>query len=67
MKGNLMAAPRVRRSVEELAQMLYETSDPSGIPWVKRGFTVRDPWLQIAPKQIGQSDNVSELDKRVGP
>ena len=67
MKGKLMAAPGVRRSAEELAQLLYEASDPSGIPWVKRGPTVRDPWLQIARKQIGQSDNVSELDKRVGP
>ncbi len=67
MKGELMAAPGMRRSVEELAQMLYETSDPSGIPWVKRGLAVRDPWLQVARQQIGQSENVPELDKRAGP
>jgi len=67
MKGELMAAPGMRRSVEELAQMLYESSDPSGIPWVKRGLAVRDPWLQVARQQIGQSENVPELDKRAGP
>ena len=67
MKGNLMAAPGVRSSVEDLAQILYEASDPSGIPWVKRGLAVRDPWLQVARKQMAQSENVSELEKRVGP
>jgi hypothetical protein len=67
MKGDLMAAPGVRSSVEELAQMLYETSDPSGIPWVKRGLAVRDPWLQVARKQIAQSENVLELNRSVGP
>ena len=61
-----MAAPGVRSSVEDLAQILYEASDPSGIPWVKRGLAVRDPWLQVARKQMAQSENVSELDKRSG-
>jgi hypothetical protein len=66
MKDKLMAAPGMRRSVEELAQMLYEASDPSGIPWVKRGLTVRDPWLQVARQQIAQSENVSERDGTIG-
>lgn len=67
MKGLLMAAPEMRRSVEELAQMLYEASDPSGIPWVKRGLAVRDPWLEVARQQIARSENVSECDRTVGP
>ena len=66
MKGNLMAAPGVRSSVEDLAQILYEASDPSGIPWVKRGLAVRDPWLQVARKQMAQSENVSERDGTIG-
>jgi hypothetical protein len=61
-----MAATGVRRSDEELAQMLYEASDPGGIPWVKRGLTVRDPWLQVARQQIAQSENVSERDGTMG-
>jgi hypothetical protein len=67
MKGLLMAAPEMRRSVEELAQMLYEASDPSGIPWVKRGLAVRDPWIEVARQQIARSENVSECDRTVGP
>jgi hypothetical protein len=67
MKGLLMAAPGMRRSVEELAQMLYEGSDPSGIPWVKRGLAVREPWLQVARRQIAQSENGSKSDRTVGP
>jgi hypothetical protein len=65
MKGKPMAALGARRSVEELAQILYEASDPSGIPWVKRGLAVRDPWLQVARKQIAQSENVSESNRRI--
>jgi hypothetical protein len=67
MKGKQMAATGMRRSVEELAQMLYESSDPSGIPWVKRGLAVRDPWLQVARRQIGQSENMPERDRTIGP
>jgi hypothetical protein len=61
-----MAASNVRRSVEELAQALYEASDPSGLPWVKRGLAVRDPWLQVARQQIAQSENPPERDKGDG-
>jgi hypothetical protein len=67
MKGKQMAATGMRRSVEELAQMLYESSDPSGIPWVKRGLAVRDPWLQVARQQIGQSKDMPERDRTIGP
>jgi hypothetical protein len=67
VKDNLMAAPAGRSSIEDLAQMLYEASDPSGIPWIKRGLAVRDPWLRVARQQIAQSENASERDGRVGP
>ena len=66
LKGLPMAASDVRRSVEELAQALYEASDPSGLPWVKRGLAVRDPWLQVARQQIAQSENPLERDERGG-
>jgi hypothetical protein len=66
LKGLPMAAFDVRRSVEELAQALYEASDPSGLPWVKRGLAVRDPWLQVARQQIAQSENPLERDERGG-
>jgi hypothetical protein len=61
-----MAASNVRRSVEELAQALYEASDPSGLPWLKRGLAVRDPWLQVARQQIAQSENHPERDQGDG-
>ena len=66
LKGLLMAASDVRRSVEELAQALYEVSDPSGLPWLKRGLAVRDPWLQVARQQIAQSENPPERSKGTG-
>jgi len=61
-----MAASETRRSVEELAQALYEESDPSGIPWVKRSLAVREPWLQIARRKIA-SGNMSHSAGEVGP
>jgi hypothetical protein len=66
LKGLPMAASDVRRSVEELAQALYEASDPSGLPWVKRGLAVRDPWLQVARQQIAQSEIPPERNERGG-
>jgi hypothetical protein len=57
----------MRRSVEALAQTLYEASDPSGIPWAKRGGAVRDPWLRVARQQIAQGENRSGRNGRVGP
>jgi hypothetical protein len=61
-----MSAIEAKRSVEDLAQALYEGSDPSGIPWVKRGRVVREPWLHVARKQLAHSDNQSEPSGSVG-
>lgn len=61
-----MAEAEIRRSVEQLAQTLYETSDPSNIPWVKRGWAIREPWLQVARQRIAQSENRSEPGPRGG-
>ena len=47
-----MAQSDTSRSVEELAQSLYEASDPGGIPWAKRTRIVREPWLEAARLQI---------------
>jgi hypothetical protein len=66
LKGLPMAASDVRRSVEELAQALYEANDPSGLPWVERGLAVRDPWLEVARQQKAQSENPLERDERGG-
>jgi len=66
-KGLPMAAPYAKRPVEELAQALYEASDPSGIPWVKRGLAVRDPWLRVARQQIAQSETPSGSNERGEP
>lgn len=62
-----MEAPEVRRSVEELAQALYEASDPNGIPWNKRGQAIRDPWLQVARRKIAQSETAARGTGRVEP
>lgn len=62
-----MAGPEVGRSVEELAQALYEASDPSGAPWVRRGRVVREPWLQLAREQIAKSGSGSGRGGKVEP
>jgi hypothetical protein len=62
-----MVGPETRRSVEELAQLLYEASDPGGPPWVNRGRVVREPWLQAARERIAQSENRPRPDNQVGP
>jgi hypothetical protein len=62
-----MAAPEARRSVEELAQALYEASDPNGPPWVRRGRVVREPWLALARDQILRSENRPAPNDKLGP
>ncbi len=61
-----MTAPEARRSVEELAQALYEASDPSGPPWVRRGRVVREPWLALARDRILRSENRPEPNDQPG-
>jgi hypothetical protein len=62
-----MAAPEGRRSIEELAQTLYEASDPNGPPWVRRGRVVREPWLALARDRILRSENRPEPNGKPGP
>ncbi|HEY4472402.1 MAG TPA: hypothetical protein VGN21_14605 [Stellaceae bacterium] len=52
-----MAQSDTSRSVEELAQSLYEASDPGGIPWAKRTRIVREPWIEAARLQIAATDD----------
>jgi hypothetical protein len=52
-----MAHSDTSRSVEQLAQTLYEASDPGGIPWAKRTRIVREPWLEAARLQIAETDD----------
>ena len=52
-----MAQSDTSRPVEELAQSLYEASDPGGIPWAKRTRIVREPWLESARLQIAATDD----------
>jgi hypothetical protein len=59
-----MAGPQARRSVEDLAQALYEASDPDGTPWVKRGRVVREPWLELARDRIARSDNHPQVNEK---
>ena len=59
LERSIMEAPEVRRSVEEPAQALYEASDPDGVPWNKRDLAIREPWLQVARRQIAQSETDS--------
>jgi len=62
-----MAGPEAQRSVEELAQALYEASDPGGTPWVRRGRVVREPWLELARERIARSDDRPPLSDTVRP
>lgn len=58
-RGDQPTAER-RRSVEALAQALYEQSDPDGLPWAKRPLVVRDAWLLRAEQQLsGRADQSS--------
>jgi hypothetical protein len=45
-----------RRSVEALAQALYEASDPTGVRWARRARVIREPWLALAEAQIAKGE-----------
>jgi hypothetical protein len=62
-----MTAPKMRRPIEELAQALYEASDPSGTAWVRRGRVVREPWPELARARMARSENRAEPDGNLGP
>lgn len=62
-----MTRAETQRSVEKLAQTLYEASDPNGPPWVKRGRVVREPWLELARDRIARSENRPETDGKTQP
>jgi hypothetical protein len=48
-------ASEARRSVEALAQSLYEASDPAGVPWARRHPVIREPWLHLAQRQLAKT------------
>jgi hypothetical protein len=62
-----MAVPGAQHSIEELAQSLYEASDPNGVSWVRRGRVVREPWLELARAKIARSENRPEPNGKLGP
>jgi hypothetical protein len=59
--GPQMALSDSSRSTEELAQALYEASDPGGIPWAKRGRIVREAWLEAARLKLATPDNSPKI------
>lgn len=52
-----------RRTVEALAQALYEASDPVGVPWVRRPRIVREAWLTLADEQVTKSEQSLMTDR----
>jgi len=61
-----MAGPEARHAIEELAQALYEASDPNGAPWARRGRVIREPWLELARARITRSENCPEPNGKPG-
>jgi hypothetical protein len=55
-----MAQSDTGRSTEQLAQALYEASDPDGVPWARRGRIVREAWLDAARLKLASPDNSSK-------
>lgn len=49
-------AKHTSTEIEDLAQALYEASDPKGVAWVRRGRTIRDAWLDSARKKLAEAD-----------
>ena len=56
-----MAQADSGRLAQDLAQALYEASDPGGIPWVKRGRIEREAWLEVARLKLAMPDNSPEI------
>jgi hypothetical protein len=56
-QAHQMALSDSSRPAEELAQALYEASDPKGVPWAKRGRIVREAWLEAARLKLATPDN----------
>ena len=44
------------RVVERLAGRMYNADDPGGIPWLRRGWTVRQAWLRKAQERLEGTD-----------
>jgi hypothetical protein len=42
---------RRARIVERLARRMYEANDAGGVPWLQRGWVVREAWLSKAQKK----------------
>ena len=58
-----MAVAERRRTVEVLAQALYEASDPVGVPWVRRPRIVREAWLTLADEQVTKAEQSLMTDR----
>jgi hypothetical protein len=41
------------REIQALAQSQYEASNPTGVPWSARCYTVRQGWVDAARRQLG--------------
>ena len=56
-----MASSETSGPAEELAQALYEASDPGGIPRARRGLIVREAWLEAARLKLAAPDNSPKI------
>jgi len=43
---------RSPRAVELLARKMYEANDPADMPWIRRGWDVRQAWLRKAQRRL---------------
>jgi hypothetical protein len=42
------------RDIQALAQSQYEASNPTGVPWSARCFSIRQGWVDAARRQLLQ-------------
>ena len=56
-----MASSETSGPAEDLAQALYEASDPVGVPWARRGRIVREAWLETARLKLAAPDNSPKI------